>query len=283
MMKKLTISAIVVLSFAGLSFAQVVQDLPGAAGMIDWTTQAVKATGIGALNPKLPPSAQRKNALRAAQLDAMRNMVETLNGVVLSSETTVENAMMSSDVIKTRVEGIVKNFRFTSKPRYMSDGSVEVDMEMLLYGKVGDVLYSTPEFKWNVKEQPTFQAVPNPPQEPQPWTGLIVDASGVADAQPAMVPNILTESGDGIYGDEFVPQESAVKYGVVAYSNSVADAKARTERVGTNPLVIRAVQASGKNKADLVISDSDVETLATIADNTDVYDNCKVIIVLKAQ
>lgn len=282
-MKKTIITAIIMLSFAGLSLAQVVQDLPGDAGMIDWTTQAIKATGIGALNPKLPPSAQRKNALRAAQLDAMRNMLETLNGVVLSSETTVENAMMSSDVIKTKVEGIVKNFRFTSKPRYMSDGSVEVDMEMLLYGKVGDVLYSTPEFKWNVKEQPTFAAVPNPPQEPQPWTGLIVDASGVPDAQPAMVPNILTESGDGIYGDEFVPQEAAVKYGVVAYSNSVADAKARTERVGTNPLVIRAIQASGKNKADLVISDSDVETLATIADNTDVYDNCKVIIVLRAQ
>ncbi len=282
-MKKNILAAIVLLSFAGLTLAQVTQDLPGDAGMIDWTTQAVKATGIGALNPKLPPSAQRKNALRAAQLDAMRNMVETLNGVVLSSETTVENAMMSSDVIKTRVEGIVKNFRFTSKPRYMSDGSVEVDMEMLLYGKVGEVLYSAPEFKWNVKEQPTFAAAPNPPQEPQPWTGLIVDASSVADAQPAMVPNILTQSGDGIYGEEFVPQESAVKYGVVVYTNSVDDARSRVDRVGTNPLVIRAIQASGVNKADLVISDSDVETLATIADNTDVYDNCKVIIVLKAQ
>jgi len=270
---------LVLASFAGLGFAQVVQDLPGAAGMIDWTTQSVKATGIGALNPKLPPSAQRKNALRAAQLDAMRNMIETLNGVVLTSETTVENAMMSSDVIKTRVEGIVKNFRFTSKPRYMSDGSVEVDMEMLLYGKVGDVLY--PQDMGG--KTPSFTAVPNPPQEPQAWTGLIIDATGVPDAQPAMVPNILTESGEGIYGDDFVPRESAVKYGVAIYVNSLSEAKARTDRVGTNPLVIRAIRASGLNKADLVVSDSDVETLATIADNTDVYENCKVIIVLKAQ
>lgn len=282
-MRKTIISAIVMLSFAGLSLAQVTQDLPGQAGMIDWTNQSIKATGIGALNPKLPPSAQRKNALRAAQLDAMRNMIETLNGVTLSSETTVENAMMSSDIIKTSVEGIVKNFRFTSKPRYMSDGSVEIDMEMLLYGKVGDVLYDASGLTWNTKEQPTFAAVPNPPQEPQPWTGLIVDATGVADAQPAMVPNILTESGDGIYGDEFVPQESAVKYGVAVYTNSVSDAKSRVDRVGSNPLVVRAIQASGVNKADLVISDSDVETLATLADNTDVYDNCKVIIAISPQ
>jgi hypothetical protein len=278
-MKKLAISAIVVLSFAGLSLAQVMQDLPGQAGMIDWTTQAVKATGIGALNPKLPPSAQRKNALRAAQLDAMRNMVETLNGVTLTSETTVENAMMSSDIIKTKVEGIVKNFRFTSKPRYMSDGSVEVDMEMLLYGKVGEVLY--PQDMGG--KTPSFASVPNPPQEPQAWTGLIIDATGVADAQPAMVPNILTESGEGIYGDDFVPRESAVKYGVAVYSSSMADARSRADRVGSNPLVIRAIRASGLNKADLVVSDSDVETMATIADNTDVYENCKVIIVVRGQ
>ncbi len=275
-MKKTIVATIIILSFAGLSLAQVTQDLPGAAGMIDWTTQSVKATGIGALNPKLPPSAQRKNALRAAQLDAMRNMIETLNGVVLTSETTVENAMMSSDVIKTQVEGIVKNFRFTSKPRYMSDGSVEVDMEMLLYGKVGDVLYP----KNMGGKTPTFTAVPNPPQEPQPWTGLIIDATGVTDAQPAMVPNILTESGDGIYGEEFVPRESAVKYGVAIYTASVAEARSRVDRVGTNPLVVRAIRASGLNKADLVISDNDVETLATIADNTDVYENCKVIIAI---
>jgi len=112
---------------------------------------------------------------------------------------------------------------------------------------------------------------------------LIIDATGVPDAQPAMVPNILTESGEGIYGDDFVPRESAVKYGVAIYVNSLSEAKARTDRVGTNPLVIRAIRASGLNKADLVVSDSDVETLATIADNTDVYENCKVIIVLKAQ
>lgn len=278
-MKKLAISAVVVLSFAGLGLAQVMQDLPGQAGMIDWTTQAVKATGIGALNPKLPPSAQRKNALRAAQLDAMRNMIETLNGVTLTSETTVENAMMSSDIIKTRVDGIVKNFRFTSKPRYMSDGSVEVDMEMLLYGKVGEALYPADMGG----KTPSFPSVPNPPQEPQAWTGLIVDATGVADAQPAMVPNILTESGDGIYGDDFVPRESAVKYGVAVYSNSLTDARSRVDRVGSNPLVIRAIRASGLNKADLVISDGDVETLATIADNTDVYENCKVIIVVPSQ
>ena len=276
-MFKKTLALLAILGFASLALAQVEQKVQGA-GMIDWTDQSVTSTGIGALNPKLPPSAQRKNALRAAQLDAMRNMVETLNGVLLTSETTVENAMMSSDIIKTRVEGIVKNFRFTSKPRYMSDGSVEVDMEMLLTGKVGDVLY--PEQMGG--KTPTYQNLPANfnAQEPQTYTGLIIDGSST-DAMPAMVPNILDESGEGIYGEDFVPRESAVKNGVVVYAKTMEEARANAARVGSNPLVIRAVKSSGLNKADLIISDNDVQNVAVIADNTDIYDNCRVIIVLK--
>lgn len=276
-MFKKTLALLAILGFASLALAQVEQNIQGA-GMIDWTDQAVTSTGIGALNPKLPPSAQRKNALRAAQLDAMRNMVETLNGVLLTSETTVENAMMSSDIIKTQVEGIVKNFRFTSKPRYMSDGSVEVDMEMLLTGKVGDVLY--PEQMGG--KTPTYQNLPSSfnAQEPQTYTGLIIDAT-LTDAMPAMVPSVLDESGEGIYGQDFVPRESAVKNGVVIYAKTMEEARANAARVGSNPLVIRAVKSSGLNKADLIISDNDVQNVAVIADNTDIYDNCRVIIVLK--
>ena len=279
MARKYAMVTLILAAMAAAAAAQIVQDVPGKAGDIDWTDQAVRATGIGALNPKLPPSAQRKNALRAAQVDAMRNMMETLNGVVLTSETTVENAMMSSDVIKTRVEGIVKNFRFTSKPRYMSDGSVEVDMEMLLYGKVGDALY--PEQMGG--KTPAFSSLPSNfnYSEPQPYTGMIVDASGVADAQPAMVPNVLNESGEGVYGEDFVPREAAVKNGVAAYAASVDAARRNVERIGANPLVVRAIRASGLNKSDLVISDKDVETVATIADNTEIYESCKVIIVLR--
>ncbi|MDQ7799037.1 MAG: LPP20 family lipoprotein [Candidatus Edwardsbacteria bacterium] len=277
MFKKTTIIAVALIALAGLALAQVEQQVQGA-GMVDWTTQAVKSTGIGAINPKLPPSAQRKNALRAAQLDAMRNMMETLNGVLLTSETTVENAMMSSDIIKTRVEGIVRNFRFTSKPRYMSDGSVEIDMEMLLNQKVGDALY--PETMGG--KTPTFASLPSDfnSQEPEKYTGLIIDATGT-DAVPAMVPNVLDESGEGIYGQDFVPREAAVKNGVAIYAKSVEEARRNVEKVGTNPLVIMAVRSSGLNKADLVISDGDVEKAALIADNTDIYDNCKVIIVVK--
>ena len=57
------------------------------------------------------------------------------------------------------------------------------------------------------------------------------------------------------------------------------EARANAARVGSNPLVIKAVKSSGLNKADLIIADNDVQNVAVIADNTDIYDNCRVMIV----
>ena len=112
------ITLVLFLSFALTVQAQVSQSF-GQNQSVDWSTQTVKASGIGGANPNLPPSAQRSSAIRAAKLDAWRNLLETVKGVYLSSETTVRNAMVESDFIKTRVEGIVRNFRQIGEPRYM--------------------------------------------------------------------------------------------------------------------------------------------------------------------
>ena len=95
-------------------------------GSVDWSNQKIQATGIGAGNPNLPLPSQRAAAIRAAKLDAWRNLLEAIKGVSLTSETTVRNAMVENDVIVTRVEGILKGFTTVGEPRYLSDGSVEV-------------------------------------------------------------------------------------------------------------------------------------------------------------
>ena len=46
--------------------AQVYQQVPNA-GNINWQDQIIKATGIGAPNPKMPLAAQRAGALEAAK------------------------------------------------------------------------------------------------------------------------------------------------------------------------------------------------------------------------
>ena len=111
----------------------------GTTGNVNWTQQMIRCTGVGGPNPNVPMAAQRAGALRAAKVEALRNLLETVKGVYLTSESTVEMMMLTSDVIRTRVEGTLRGFRVVDT-RYMSTGDVEVDVEVPLTGVVLDAL-----------------------------------------------------------------------------------------------------------------------------------------------
>jgi hypothetical protein len=107
---------------------------PLGSGTVNWTTGEVYATGIGA-PPARPANAAQARAMaeRAAQVVALRNLLETVKGVRVDSETVVENFMTKSDVIRTKVDGIVKGARIVKK-QFMPDGSVEVLVAMSMKG-----------------------------------------------------------------------------------------------------------------------------------------------------
>lgn len=102
-------------------------------GAIDWKTHTIRCKGSGA-----PPatasniSQARLLAERAAKLDAMRNILETLKGVQITGARSASDALADSSV-KTKVEGVLSNFKVVDT-RYFSDGGVEVDVEMPLDG-----------------------------------------------------------------------------------------------------------------------------------------------------
>ncbi|MCK9420439.1 MAG: hypothetical protein M0R70_13800 [Nitrospirae bacterium] len=109
-------------------------------GKINWTAGEVSATGIG-VPPAQPANAAQARAMaeRAAFVVAIRNLLEVVKGVRVDSETVVGNFMVQSDVIRTRVEGIVKGARVVKK-QYLSDGSVEMLVAMPLKGSLMDTI-----------------------------------------------------------------------------------------------------------------------------------------------
>jgi hypothetical protein len=135
---------VAILTLSAAVFAQT--NAPGDAietmssGKINWTVGEVTATGIGA-PPAMPVNAAQARAMaeRAAFVVALRNLLETVKGVRVDSETVVENFMVKSDVIKTRVSGIVRGARVL-KTQYLSDGSVEVLVGMSMKGALLDTI-----------------------------------------------------------------------------------------------------------------------------------------------
>jgi len=258
-----------------VSQGQVVQQVPNA-GMVNWQDQIIKATGIGAPNPKMPVPAQRAGAIKAAKLNALANLLSTVKGLNVTSETTVENAMVTSDVIRTKVSGTVRNFRVTDT-RYLSDGSVEVDVEIPLSGILLDNILpanmggkSPANVNYGVQAQPGFGN--------KVYTGLIVDARGLG-LRPAMAPRIVDEDGNEIYGSGFVSRDYAVQIGVVGYDKDPNHAR-NDDRVKDNPLVVKAIGVAGTNKTDIVVSKTDAANILAAGKNLNFMEKCKVMFIL---
>ena len=74
-------------------------------GSINYSNRTIQAIGIGFIPENVINAGQaRRAALRIAKQDALRQLIEIVNGVVVTSETTMSNAMFD-DVIKSRVQG----------------------------------------------------------------------------------------------------------------------------------------------------------------------------------
>lgn len=246
-------------------------------GSINYSDRTIQATGIGFIPENVINAGQaRRAALRIAKQDALRQLIEIVNGVVVTSETTMSNAMFD-DVIKSQVQGAIRGARQIGEPRYLSDTSIEVTYEVPMSGISAVV---TP---------PTgFLSAPNPGSVPataetsgpttSATTGLVIDARGLG-IRPAMSPRVLDQNGGVVYGPGNYTREYAIQNGVAGYSKGLDKAQA-DDRVKGNPLIIKGVSASGANKADVVIGNADVMKIQSANSAYGVLRDCRVLFVL---
>jgi hypothetical protein len=252
-------------------------------GRINWEAGIVKAKGGGAPPSGIPLAQARFMARRAAIVDAYRNLAEIVYGVRVDSETVVKNFVTESDVIKTKVEGIIRGARIISE-KELPDGSYEVIVVMPLYGKNSVAKAILPpavqkQEKKFKKEGIKITPLPPPPEEPLEgsYTGIIIDATDVG-ARPSMSPKIIAENGDITYGVIKIDADVAIEKGIVGYYKSLSRAK-KSWRAGSRPLIIKAKDVVGSYKADVIISNSDAERILRANKKAGFLQNLKVAIV----
>lgn len=264
-------------------------------GAVNYSNGWVTATGIGAISPLAQnPGMARATAVRAAKVDAWRNLLEAVMAVTVTSETTVRGSAIENDVIKTKVEGMVKGAKmldlngdgqvdYNNDIRYLSDTSIEIEMGVHLSGistivlpPVG-YLAAPPAAPPATPGAPTTtEAAPTP--RPGTITGIIVDARGLG-IRPAMSPRILDQTGQPVYGPGNFTREYATKFGVAGYSKDLEKAQ-QDPRVTGNPLVVKGVGVHGTNKTDIVIASSDAFRVKNADQSGGFLANCKVMILL---
>lgn len=269
----------------------------GQSACIDWERGVVIAEGLGAPAKFADNTAVRNaSAQRASRLDAARNILEMIKGVNLSSKTTVKEAMVANDTIRTKIKGYLHGLRPIGQPRYFSDGTIKVRMEARLHRTIPDELIfrqqSQPSQSSGQVHQAPVELRPAPQSSlgnaqvspasvnvNQVYTGVIVDARET-DVQPAMSPKIFDEAGNELYGSAYVDRDFVVKHGMAGYLKDLKKAR-QNDRVQGNPLVIKALKSTGKNKTDLVIGNHDANALRQMAATQAFLREARVIVLLK--
>mgnify|MGYP000847945762 FL=1 len=219
-----------------------------------WDEGTITAEGFGAPPNGVYGSRANIMARRAAIVDAQRNLAEQVSGVQVDAETTVENFVTTSDVVKTKVSALVKGATVVEE-QLMPDGSYRVVMSMPMYGTQGLSSAIMPAIRDNTPPTPpppvisaTITAeITTHVQTRGGYTGVIVDASGLG-LKPSFSPVIYDTNGRAIYGVSNINYDQAISQGMVGYSTSVSSAQT-LPRAGGSPLVIRAVQVRGGNNS----------------------------------
>jgi hypothetical protein len=274
---------------------------------VNWSTQMIYASGRGAASDadlKRGPAYARIRALTAAMAVAQAELLTVIKGVQVDSEKVINDQMVASDVVRTRVQGFIQGARPVEE-KDLGGGVWEVTLAIRATGQLADLVLpqgqrqnSAPAPMPSPTPQPMPQAPTPPPAPPQAivappapapaapapsktqvaYSGLVVDARGLG-VKPAMAPKVLSEGGQEVYGNSVVDRNWLVQQGMADYSKDLAAAQAK-ERVTNRPLTVKAISASGTTKTDVVISNADAQLLLGSGANLGFLEKARVVFVV---
>jgi len=160
---------------------------------------------------------------------------------------------------RSATQGIIKGARRIEE-RVSWDGDAPKGIcriGIVLRGSKG---VQVPAYEYAIRNKvegniPVFQPPQTAAVPAANYTGIVIDARGY-NLQPAMIPQVYTDDGKLVYGATVVEPDAARQNGLAGYASSM-DSPSAMQRVGNNPLVIKAAGLFGNQKAGVKISTAD--------------------------
>ena len=248
-------------------------------GQVNWLNGTIKATGVAHPQSKdSDNSVGPRKMLSVAKVSAQQNLLMTIKQLPVSSTDRVDTRVGFDQLFMAKIQELVKNAPVI-KQAYLSDGTLWITIEFRLWGAFTQLILPS-----EVKQIETITPIDSSlkddkikSDEPE-WTGLIVDARGVG-LKSALVPYILDDLGGQVYGSEFISRDFAVQWGMCGYTSDV-DAAPKIDRVGQNPLTVKAIRATGHEPTDIVISAVDASRIRAASEHVVILREGKVIVVV---
>jgi hypothetical protein len=255
-------------------------------GSIDWARGIVQARGISAPikkgAEKTPPNSPK--ALSEAKNDARIKLLETVKRIKIDTKRRVGDMAAKNKTIMTQIKDMVYEAAEIEKLRkYMSDGSVEVLLQMNLQGGFTQLVLPKEirqiEGIKQIKRGENSTGI-NTKSVSAAYTGLLVDARSI-ELQPALVFKILDENLEEVFGPAFVSREFVVQHGMAEYYTDIGSAKS-VPRISNKPLTVKALRTDYPSRCDIVISNADASKLKSASHHLLFLKESRVVIVLSS-
>ena len=258
----------------------------GEGGSIAWGNGEMLVVRIlekpGADQPPLTPLSVRK-----AASGARKQLLDMVLAVRIDSKRTVSAFLSEDALLAGRVRGVIQNSPLV-RPAVFEEGG-EVLVSETLRGKLAELILPTtiqfqsgipPRLSTSMEQSLSFEdrTPEHVGSSAVGYTGVIFDARGLK-VTPALAPVIYGQDGQGAYGAFLVSRANAVDKGVIGYATT-ADPSALKERVGSRPLVVKALSAYGSWRTDLIITTPMARLVRAVMGAGDAVNNCRAVIVL---
>ena len=251
-------------------------------GQVDYEVGVIRVIGYGAPPANASETVAPLLAMRAAKVDAYRNALEVIDNVRVSSATDVESMMVTSDLVKTSVQGYIKGGQFEA-PNYDARGICTITLVLPLSGQNGlaSLMLNTVKSKPAAPVLPMPEALPMQTPEQAPYTGIVIDARTVG-VKPALYPQLFDADGYLLYGPTMVNTQQAEFTTMVAYSRTLEKAAAMP-RVGSNPLKLSAtsaIKASNGDTTDIILGSDASKAFRQATSQSDILAKSAIVIVI---
>lgn len=225
---------------------------------------------------------------RNAKADATQpspDLFQAVEQVRIDASRLVKDLVKNSDMVRAQLDGMLRNPQIVRR-EYLSDGTVRARLAFSLTGGLAQLalpqsIKPVPQIKTcapiSDASKPAIGAAA-PFAGTTVFTGLILDARGL-DGFAALVPVVVTESGDEIYGPAVVSREYAVQRGMAAFVPDLETART-SPRVTNHPMIVRGLRTLKGSGCTFVISDADGAMVRGASESLSFLKQCKVIIVL---
>ncbi|EKD27291.1 MAG: hypothetical protein ACD_79C00770G0005 [uncultured bacterium] len=218
---------------------------------VNWTAGEVCATGVGILTSTKWTMEDKINAHRAASLDALRKLTETIGKIYVDSDVKISTFYENDNIFKKKIDGIVRNFS-EKKVNFTDDGVCKVEISVPINGdgSIADVFLGGQDIPKVEDFADKNKVVTNEASSPSVTTEPVkkVEMASIPQKEePQVNPSIdasIKSSQDG----DTKPEETKI----AQISGLVINAAGLDVRPALNPKIVSETgeEFYGFNKAD---------------------------------